>query len=452
MDRPNVTKFCDELKLNRFHWTLIVLGVLTLIFDGYDAQILSYVMPNIIKEWHLTPVAAGSIVSYGLIGLMIGTAGLGMLADRIGRKIPLMLGLVMFSLFNGGLFWVHSIKTFCILRFLGGIGMGGALTLNITLASEFAPARVRARMVATMFTGFMIGPAIAGVISMLFIPSYGWRVVLFFALLPLIFLPFLYYFLPESVRFLAQKGRYDRAISVLRRMEKAAHVAPISWTEESFALPAIERKASVKQLFSSKLAVMTILIWLVYFFNLLAVYGLITWLPTLLTKAGISLVKSYGYTVMDHLGGFLGAIFLGMALDRFGRKWGLASAYVLAAVVSWLFGQALGSPAALYLLSMATGFFIIGGQSAQHAVTGEIYPTFVRSTGVGWALTMGRFGAVCGPLLGGLLQSAGFSFSQYFALLAIPPLLCAVLVLFYRVNVKGEPLEAVEAELTGSAP
>jgi len=105
---------------------------------------------------------------------------------------------------------------------------------------------------------------------------------------------------------------------------------------------------------------------------------------------------------------------------------------------------------ALYLLSMATGFFVIGGQSAQHAVTGEIYPTFVRSTGVGWALTMGRFGAICGPLLGGLLQSAGFSFSQFFTLLAIPPLLCAILVLFYRVNVRGEALEAVEAKLTGT--
>ena len=303
---------------------------------------------------------------------------------------------------------MHSFKTFCILRFFAGIGMGGALTLNITLASEFAPAKVRARMVATMFTGFMIGPAIAGVISILFIPSYGWRVVLFFALLPLIFLPFLYYYLPESVRFLAQKGRYDKAITVLRRMEKAARVEPISWTEESFALPAIETKASVRQLFSSKLAVMTILIWLVYFFNLLAVYGLITWLPTLLTKAGISLVKSYGYTVMDHFGGFLGAIFLGMVLDRFGRKWGLASAYVLAAVVSWLFGQALGSPMALYLLSMATGFFVIGGQSAQHAVTGEIYPTFMRSTGVGWALTMGRFGAVCGPLLAAFSSRRAF--------------------------------------------
>jgi MFS transporter, AAHS family, benzoate transport protein len=447
---PNVTKFCDEMKFNRFHWNLLVLGVLTLLFDGYDSQILAYVMPNVIKEWHLTPVAAGSIVSYGLVGLMIGTAGLGMLADRIGRKTPLILGLLMFSIFNGGLYWVHDFKTFCILRFLAGIGMGGALTINITLASEFAPAKVRARMVATMFTGFMIGPALAGVISILFIPSYGWRVVLFFALLPLIFIPFLYYFLPESVRFLAQKGRHDSAIKVLRRMEKAAKVKPIAWTEESFALPAIERKASVRQLFSSKLAVMTILIWLVYFFNLLAVYGLITWLPTLLMKAGIPLVKSYGYTVMDHFGGFIGAIFLGMVLDRFGRKWGLVSAYVLAAVVSYVFGLATGSPVALYLLSFATGFFVIGGQSAQHAVTGEVYPTFVRSTGVGWALTMGRFGAVCGPLLGGLLQSAGYSFSQYFAFLAIPPLLCAVLVLFYRVNVKGETLEAVEAELTGT--
>jgi AAHS family benzoate transporter-like MFS transporter len=451
MDKLSVTKFCDELKFNRFHWTLLVLGVLALVFDGYDSQILAYVMPNVVKEWHLTPVTAGSVVSYGLVGLMIGTAGLGMLADRIGRKIPLILGLLMFSVFNGGLFWMHSFKTFCILRFLAGLGMGGALTLNITLASEFAPARVRARMVATMFTGFMIGPALAGVISILFIPSYGWRIVLFFALLPLIFIPFLYYFLPESVRFLAQKGRYDRAISVLRRMEKAAHVDPRPWTEESFALPAIERTASVKQLFSSKLEVMTILIWLVYFFNLLAIYGLTTWLPTLLTKTGISLVRSYGYTVIDHFGGFLGAIFLGMILDRFGRKWGLTSAYVLAAVVSWLFGRATGSPVALYLLSMATGFFVIGGQSAQHAVTGEIYPTFVRSTGVGWALTMGRFGAVCGPLLGGLLQSAGFSFSQFFALLAIPPLVCAILVLFYRVNVRGEALEAVEAKLTGTS-
>lgn len=447
MDKPNVTKFCDELKFNRFHWSLLILGVLTLVFDGYDSQILAFVMPNVIKEWHLSPVVAGSVVSYGLVGLMVGTAGMGMLADRIGRKIPLILGLSIFCIFNGGLYWVHSFNAFCILRFLAGLGMGGALTLNITLASEFSPAKVRGRMVATMFTGFMIGPALAGIISIFAIPAFGWRVVLFFALLPLIFIPFLCAYLPESVRFLARKGRYEEARKVLRRMENAAHIAPQDWTDDTFVLPEIEKKASVRALFSSKLAVMTILIWFVYFFNLLAVYGLITWLPTLLHGAGLSLPRSYGYTVIDHFGGFIGAIVLGAVLDRFGRKWGLAAAYVLAAVVSWLFGQALGSPVALYLLSMGVGFFVIGGQSAQHAVTGEVYPTYVRSTGVGWALTVGRCGAVCGPILGGLLQTLGISFSNYFALLAIPSVACAILVLFYRVNVKGEALETVEAKL-----
>jgi len=450
MNELSVTKFCDELKFNRFHWMLLLLGGLTLVFDGYDSQILSYVMPHVIREWHLNPVAGGSVVSYGMVGLMIGTAGLGMLADRIGRKIPLILGLVIFSVFNGGLFWVHSFKTFCMLRFFAGIGMGGTLALNIALVSEFAPARIRARIVGVLFVGFMLGPVVAGLCSIAFIPSYGWRMVLFFALLPLIFAPVLWYFLPESVRFLGRKGRYDGAIGVLRRMEKAAHVAPTSWTAESFALPAVEKKVSVKQLFTSKLAVMTILVWLSYFFSFFAGYSVLTWLPTLLMKADFPMVRSYAYALMNNFAGILGSILLGMAADRFGRKWGLVSAYVMGAIASWLFGLAAGSSIALYTLAFAAGFFGGGVQSAQHAVTGETYPTFMRSTGVGWSLTMGRFGAICGPLYGGFLQSAGVSFSQFFALTAAPYFICAIVVLFYRVNVRGDALETVEAELTGA--
>jgi MFS family permease len=139
-----------------------------------------------------------------------------------------------------------------------------------------------------------------------------------------------------------------------------------------------------------------------------------------------------------------------MAADRFGRKWGLVSAYVMGAIASWLFGLAAGSSIALYTLAFAAGFFGGGVQSAQHAVTGETYPTFMRSTGVGWSLTMGRFGAICGPLYGGFLQSAGVSFSQFFALTAAPYFICAIVVLFYRVNVRGDALETVEAELTGA--
>jgi MFS family permease len=300
-----------------------------------------------------------------------------------------------------------------------------------------------------MFSGFMIGPAIAGLISIFLIPAYGWRVVLLFSLMPLAFIPVLYFLLPESVRFLAQKERYDRAINELRRVEKAAGVPPVNWTKESFALP-IAQTASMKHLFTKKLAIMTILIWLVYFFNLLVVHGLTTWLPTLLVKSGVSLVKSYGYALLNHIGGAFGAICLGAAMDRFGRKSALVSAYVLAGITVWLFGLLTGSPIALYVVGTAAGFFVIGGQAAQHAVTAEIYPTFVRSTGVGSALTMGRFGAVCGPLLGGILQTEGFSFSQYFIIFAIPCFLCAAFVLFYRVNVKGEALETVQVELASN--
>ncbi len=447
---PNATKWCDEQKFNRFHGLLVILGMLTLIFDGYDSQILSYVMPQVLKEWHLSPLLGGSIVTYGSIGVMIGAVGLGMLADRIGRKIPLIIGLFFFSFFSGALYWAHSFKAFCILRFLAGLGIGGGMTLTITLTSEFAPAKIRAKMVATMFIGFMVGPAIAGMISILCVPLYGWRIVLFFGMLPLLFIPVLYWFMPESIRFLAQKGRYDEAIKELRRIEKAARVSPIKWVPGSFVLPATYR-ASVKHLFTKKLAAMTILIWCAYFLTLLTIFGLTTWLPTLLVKAGIPLVRSYGYTLMQHLGGAAGSIFIGVIMDRFGRKQGLFLSYCLAGAAIWFFGSAASSPMALYMIGLALGFFAIGVNSGMHVVTGEIYPTPIRSTGVGWGLTAGRWGAACGPLLGGFLQSAGISFNQYFAIFSIPAFLCAIMVLFFRVNVKGEALETVTVKLTTAA-
>ena len=450
MDKPNVMKFSDDLKFNRLHLTIVVLGALTLIFDSYDAQILTFVIPHIIREWHLSPVAAGSVISYGMAGLMVGSALLGMLGDRVGRKIPLILGLIMFSLFSGWLFWVHDFKTFCLLRLFAGIGMGGALTISIALASEFAPARIRGRMVAAMATGFMLGAIIAGVISIEFIPSHGWRIVLLFGIIPLIFAPILYWLLPESFRFLIQKNRYEKAIAVLRRMERAAGIAPMNWTKETLVLPVQTSKVRVKQLFSSKLAAMTILLWLSYFFCFFANYSVNSWLPTLLYKAGYPLVRSYAYLVVSTVGAVIGSLFLGVMLDRFGRKWALGSSFIIAAAFVFLIGHAVGYTWLLYAFCFALGIFFGGGQTNLHTVTGEVYPTFMRSTGVGSALTLGRFGAICGPVAGGFIQSMGFSFSQYFALVAVPPFICAILVFLYRVNVKGEGLEAVEEQLTGA--
>jgi len=135
---------------------------MVLIFDGYDSQIIAYIMPHLMKEWNLTPVTAGSIASYGFLGLMIGAAGFGMIADKIGRKGGLLICLAIFTIFSGAAYWAPNFKIFCILRFLAGLGMGGAMPLAITLVSEFAPARIRAKAVTAMFGGFTFGWAVAG--------------------------------------------------------------------------------------------------------------------------------------------------------------------------------------------------------------------------------------------------------------------------------------------------
>lgn len=442
----SVTQWCDSLAFNRFHALVMALAGVILVFDGFDAQIIAYVMPQLAKEWHLTPVVAGSMASYGFFGLMIGAAGFGTFADRIGRKKGLMIALVIFSVFSGAAYWAPNFRMFCFLRFLAGMGMGGAMPLTITLVTEFAPARIRAKAVSAMFAGFTLGWAVAALVAMIAIPVMGWRVVLLFGFLPVLILPLLKGALPESVRFLASKGRHEEAIREMRRMEKAAGLSPVYWPKDAFQMGPELSHGSLKELFTPGFSFMTLLIWITYFLNLLVVYGLATWLPSLLVKAGFSLVKSYSFGMVQAVGASLGGFFLGWMMDRFGRKSALTFAYFAGGGVIALFGM-VSSNAALYLAGAATGVFVIGAQIAQHVVTGELYPTNIRSTGVGCALTAGRLGSIAGPLLGGALQMAGFTFTQYFLVFAVPSFLCAGLVMLYRINVKNEGLETVHERL-----
>lgn len=300
-----------------------------------------------------------------------------------------------------------------------------------------------------MFAGFTLGWALAALIAMIVIPLLGWRIVLLFGFLPVFILPVLKFALPESVRFLASKGRHDEAIQEMRRMEKAAGVPATEWKKESFQTGPSQPHGSLAALFSPKLSFMTCLIWVTYFLNLLVVYGLATWLPSLLVKAGFSLVKSYSFGMVQAIGASAGGFLLGWMMDRFGRKSALAIAYFAGGIVIALFGT-VSSNAALYVVGAATGVFVIGAQIAQHVVTGELYPTNIRSTGVGYALTAGRLGSIVGPLMGGALQMAGVNFSQYFLIFAVPSFLCSGLVLLYRVNLRNEGLETVHEILVSA--
>lgn len=444
----SATEWLDNQKASSFHYLLIVLSFFVLVFDGYDSQILSYILPQAIKEWHLTPVVAGSMASYGFIGLIIGTTLFGMLADSMGRKKALMIAIADFTIFSGAAYFAPSFQVFCAMRLLAGIGMGGAMPITIALVSEYAPAKIRGKAVTAMFSGFTSGWILAALAAMGIVPTFGWRIVLLMGVLPIIYIPVLIKFLPESIRFLGAKGRVQDAIRELRKIEKATGVKPIDWKPEHFVVVQAQAKGSIKDLFTPQFALMTILISITYFFNLLTVYGLSSWLPTLLVKKGFSLVKSYSFGMTQAIMASVGAIIIGSCIDAFGRKKTMIPAYVLGAISIVFFGK-VNSYAAMMVAAGFTGFFIMGAQTAQHVITGETFPTKIRSTGTGFVYSIGRVGSLVAPILGGAMVAAGFTFSSFFLVFAIFPVICAVTFALYKVSHQGETLEEFTAELTG---
>jgi AAHS family benzoate transporter-like MFS transporter len=417
-------------------------------FDGYDFQIIAYIMPQVVKEWALTPVLAGQVASYGFVGLMLGATGLGMLADRIGRKKALILCLTIFTTFNGVAAFAHNFKIFCLLRFLSGIGMGGCQPIALTLITEFLPSRIRVKSVALLFAGFTGGFAVAGAVSMAVIPAFGWRAALFMGFVPILFIPFVIGFCPESVRFLAGKKRFTDTAREMRRVEKGAHVSPIDWSPETFSSiqSGTPAKSKFGDIFKGGLARMTVLMWASYFFSLFICISLELWLPSLMVKAGHSLVKSYSYGLVQGIGACIGGFVVGWFMDKFGRKAGLCTSFALGGLAVWLFGI-VTSNMALYVSGFVAGALLIGGQNALQAVVGEVYPTHIRGTGAGAAMTIGRIGAITASMVGGILVGV-IGFSQYFFVISVPCFVMVGIVLLYRVN-KGEALEAIQQRLVG---
>ena len=445
--RENAFQFLDKLQFNRFHVQLMIFTTLSSVVMGIISQTVAYILPLVLKEWSLTPVEGGSIASYTFVGLMLGAAGFGILSDRIGRKKTLILAVAISGIFNGLAFFAPDYTVFCVLRFLSGLGLGGIPPLSVTLLSELVPTRMRAKAVTTATCGFPFGWALSGVVAMFVVPHFGWRVLLAVSgLIAMALIPFLIVYLPESIRFLSGKGRNEEAGEQMRRIEKTARLTASQWTFASSTQGARQVKGALSQLFSTKLATMTILVWLSYFFTLLTVHGLSVWIPQLFVKAGYSLVKSYSFSIVQSMWAMVGGFFLGFLLDHFGRKPGLLLSYMFGGFSILIFSIA-DSPAFLYLAGIATGLFVLPLPSVLHVVAGEIYPTSIRATGVGWAAVASRVGSILGPIFGGAIQMAGLGFHTFFFIFALPCFICMIFVVFYRVNVKNDALEEVSSKL-----
>jgi MFS transporter, AAHS family, 4-hydroxybenzoate transporter len=430
----DVADFIDQQPVGGFQLKLLLTCAAVLFLDGFDTTAIGYVAPSLAKEWGLTKGALGPVFSAGLFGLMIGALTLGPLADRIGRKKIIIFSTLAFGIGTLVTAFVQDVNMLLAIRFLTGLGLGGAMPNTVAMTSEFNPQRRRATMVMVMFCGFSVGAALGGLLAAALIPQFGWRSVFVVGgVAPLLLVPILALRLPESVRFLALTGRANARVAQLLTFinPKAVFAPATQFVVHEPVLAGIP----VRHLFRAGRTLVTLLLWVVFFMSLLDLYFLSNWLPTVLNDLGASVSQAAAIGSMLQVGGVVGTFALGSVIDRFSFR-ALALVYFIAVFAIGAIGQLGHSVVFVTMAIFAAGFCTVGGQIAANALAAGFYPTSVRATGVGWALGIGRIGSIIGPLVGGVLLTMKWSAGAVF-MAAAGAALCAALAAFSLSRLAG---------------
>ncbi|NML28867.1 MFS transporter [Zoogloea dura] len=441
MRQLNVHQIADEAKFNRFHGLILAWCALIIIFDGYDLAVAGIAMPAIMKDMGVNPTQAGFMASSALFGMMFGAIFLGTLSDRIGRRRVIALCILLFSVFTAAAGLTNDPVVFSALRFLAGLGIGGVMPNVVAEMTEYAPRRIRATLVTLMFSGYSVGGIVAALLGKAMMVSYGWQSVFYAALAPVLLIPFILRSLPESMPFLLRVGRLDELRAIVARLEPGYRPS----AADSFVLPAEDRsdKAPVHHLFSEGRGFSTVMLWVAFFMCLFMVYALSTWLTKLMASAGYSLGSALNFVLVLNFGAMVGAVGGGWLADRFRIKHVLVGMYLLAAVSISLLGQPMPTGLLFVVVGLA-GASTIGTQIVTNALTGQFYPMAIRSTGLGWALGIGRSGAIIAPILIGTLVGISLPLEMNFIAIAIPAVFAAVAIALVDVRLSAaRPVTAV---------
>ena len=422
----NVTQVIDGGRFGRSQWMVAIWCFVLVTLDGFDNGAINFAAPVIVKEWGIAMPTFTSVFVAGLFGLMIGALCSGPLADRFGRKLILLTSTLVLSVFALATALAHSIDQLWMLRFFTGIGVGGLMPNSIALTAEYAPRRIRATAVAVMFLGFPLGAGAPGWLGPALISSFGWQG--FFILggvLPLILLPIAIFVLPESIRYLVNRG--DRPNTVAALLNRLTGQRQFDGTQQ-FTMPADQHLPgfAVKHLLTEGRAFNTVLLWITFFCNLLVIYYLASWLPLVLRDSGVPLDDALRLGGIIPWAGIVSTLVLGPVVDRLGATRVVTVLYVLAAAFVFAIGLSGASIALLSITIIGAGMCVIGGQSFINVLSATIYPTAARSTGVGWALGVGRVGAIIGPAVGGMLLGAHIPARTLFFMIAVPALIAAL--------------------------
>jgi putative MFS transporter len=397
----------DRLPWTRKHSRLLGGSGIGWALDAMDVGLISFVIAQLAVVWKADAGSLGFVASAGFLGMAIGASLGGLLADKLGRRQVFALTLLVYGVFTGLSAFSLSVGMLIALRFLVGLGLGSELPVASTLVSEFAPARIRGRVIVILESFWAVGWTAAAVIGYFVIPTSddGWRWALALGAVPAVWAIFVRLRLPESVRFLEAKGRHAEAERIVADFEDAAGVSTPPVTAEA-PEPAVTAERPIATLFGARLRRRTISLWLVWFCVNFAYYGAFIWLPTLLVAQGFSLVRSFEYTLIITLAQLPGYAASAWLIEKWGRRVTLAVFLAGSAVSAGLFGTA-GDVTSILVFGALLSFFNLGAWGALYAVTPELYPTRVRGTGAGWAAGFGRLASIIAPLCVPLLLAAG---------------------------------------------
>jgi putative MFS transporter len=405
---PTRSERLDRLPFTPLHRRLVVIAGAGWAMDAMDVGLISFVMAALAAQWRLDGGTLSLIGSVGFVGMALGASLGGSVADRVGRRFVFAATLLIYGVATGAAALSWSVGSLLFFRFLIGFGLGAELPVASTLVSEFAPARIRGRVVVMLEAFWAVGWILAALIGTYVIPrsADGWRWAFAIGALPALYSGIVRRTLPESVRFLERKGRTDEAETVVRRFEAQAGVPHPERVVEAPPSPSAAPRVGLGALWSRTLARRTLALWLVWFGINFAYYGAFIWIPTLLMGRGFSLVKSFEYTLIITLAQLPGYAVSAWLIEKWGRRPTLAAFLAGSAGAAILFARA-DSHTAILVAGCLLSFFNLGAWGAVYAATPEVYPTSIRATGAGWAAGIGRIASIIAPLCVPPLLNAG---------------------------------------------
>ncbi len=430
---PTISEVIDRRSMGRYQiWTMALCGTV-IVLDGFDTQSIGFLAPSMADTLHVPVKTFGPIFAAALVGLMISSMLSGPIADRWGRKWPIVTCTLIFGTFAMLTARCSTFNELLTFRFLTGLGLGGALSNSVALMSEYAPKRLLAIIVSIMFCGMPTGAVLGTQVSAVMLPRWGWQSVFYAGgVLPMTLALLLILILPESVRYLEVSGANQQKIAkILARISPDLAGTQISRSPQQDQ----RRKAPVVNLFTEGRAAGTILLWIPYFMNLLMLYFIVFWLPALLRQTGKPISAGMTAIMLFSVGGIAGSFVEGGFMNRWGAINVLLAEFVGTTLLIASLAYSTSFPL-MMTITFVVGFVVQGAQGGLSAVAATFYPISIRSTGIGWCLGIGRIGSIVGPILGGVMLKLNWSPQQILLAGAIPAL-CAAAATFTSLRLRS---------------